>query len=232
MEEVLEEVLEEEPTILPQSRARPSPSGGQKTAKGLPISINLGSINYNGEVQNKGAIVGNVVGDGNTIIGYTFILRQLGSLLKSLVGSITTTVNYATSTANNLFKYTLKVREARTRFQAVLDRIQSTSSILSQICNLLEQKVRQIAAGSDIFRDICKEKTFCETLFTRVSRRVQEGTPIRERIEEGSKVTDEDRQKLAQLEQEIFLIGEEIDQCKEKFQLKLWTFTIAIETQK
>lgn len=219
-------------TALPPSSARPSPSGGQKTFGGLPISISLGSINYNGEVQNKGAIVGNVLGDGNTIIGYTFILRRFCFITKSLVGSITTTVNYAASTANNLFKYTLKFREARTHFQALRDRIQSTSSILSQICNLLEQKVRQVAAGSDIFRDIDQEKTFCETLLTRVSRKVQEGTPIREMIEEGSTVTDEDRQRLAQLEQDIFLIGEQIDQCKEKFQLKLWTFNMAIEMQK
>lgn len=127
----------------------------------------------------------------------------------------------------------MKFKEARIRFQAVRDRIQSTSSILTQICNLLEQKVREVNKDSAIFLEITQDKRKCELLLEKVEQKVRDRSTIFETYEKGgSQLDDSARHKLYQLERDIFECSEDINSLKEGFQLKLSTLYFHIEDKK
>lgn len=152
---------------------------------------------------------------------------------KSSVGSIATTITIANSVTNNLYKCSLKFKEARTRFEAVRDRIQSTSSILTQICNLIEQRVRETHKDSAMVLEITQDKGECEHLLNKVKQKVLERGTIFEAYEkENAEMDDSARHKLHELEQEISEYSEHIKRLKERFQLKLWALNEFLQHKK
>ncbi len=193
---------------------------------------NIGSTIYNGQVQNPGGITaGNVVGDNNTFIGSSFLLTAL-FVTESSVGSIAATVNIANSVTYRLVKYSWKFKEATTRFQAVRDRIHSTSSILTQICNLLKQEALETYTDSEIFLEITRDKEECERLLENVEQKIQDRSTIFEANTKDSELEDNARQKLYELERNISSYSGHINRLKERFEIRLFALSVTIERKK